>query len=1000
MSTQGEFDFLQPPAHALPLPSLPSLSTGQTPTPAAAASAAPAHDPAMPGMHLQSVRLAQVRQFQQPLHIGGLAPGLNVIAGPNESGKSTVARAIRAAFFERHRSKVVEDLRPLGHSAAMPTVELVFALHGETARLNKAFLAAGAHCDLQWGRQSWSGAEAEDQLAQWLGYQYAGKGVSQPKHWGIPGLLWVEQGEVGELAEAAQFAREPLQQALQAPAVRNPLHQAAVQLAASEGDRLLAQWQAERQLNLTTGGKARGELAEVTAHITQLEAELAQLAQAIASYQQDVDALALVSEQLRADAQQAPWQATQDALDQTQQLQVQLTALTQHQRELTQARQALAQQLSWAQTQLAQAQAQRTELAQRHAQVKAMAAQLAELAQAQTQAQAQVQAAQQASARSQTQAQAWQAAQQHAMRRAHALQLQQEAARLTAAASAAQQAEQAWREAHTQADALALPPQAVQQLHSLHQQCERLQAQLEVAGTSLSWSLSQGAQLQEGEGAEQAMAGQGSRMLTQATRVQLANGDSLHIAPGGMGKVQALQAQLRTAQSQRSAGLQALGLADWAAVQAHAQAAQAAQHTLALAQQQWQALAPQGMAALVSQRDAAQARLAQVQSQLQALDSSGELGQPDQQHHAANANANAASAAPADEAHLAQALQQAQARAQADAHTLAQAERELQAVAHQQLRLQTAHDQALAEGKRLFQASQAPDVQMPDALHTQVQQLQAQLQTADAQLHALGQRLAGTSAQAVSERLAQLNQQLARLKDEHGERQVQQRLLSQKLQQAATHLGNDGLEARRDQVQAQLAQARRRAHELDTRSRALDLLVRLGQQHRQAALARFESPLYARMQAYVPLLWPDAQVHIGAQLGAQGTQTGDQPGGKTSKTTGGGAALLPHSLHRGAHDLLGMPFDKLSMGARDQLALISRMAYADLLQAAGRPTLIMLDDALVHADAQRLAAMQRVLADVATRHQVLVFTCHPEPWQHMPAKQYWLPDAKKQAPTA
>ena len=948
MSTQGEFDFLQAQAWPDALAPVASL-------PAAPAPTAPATNPAMPGMHLRSIRLAQVRQFRDAVQLAGLAPGLNVIAGPNESGKSTVARAIRAAFFERHRSKVVEDLRPLGHSAAMPEVELVFALHGETAQLRKAFLAPGAHCDLQWGSQHWSGADAEDQLAQWLGYQYAAKGVSKPNHWGIPGLLWVNQGEVGALADAAQFAREPLQQALHAPAVLNPLHQAAVQLAASEGDRLLERWQAERSLSLTGTGRSRGELAEVTMRVAQLEAELAQLEQAIATYQSDVDALALVSDQLRADARDAPWQATQDALDTAQQIQTQLAAHTQHQRELAQTRQALVQQMTWAQTQLAQAQAQSDELAQRYAQVKAMAAQLAEVAQTHAQAQAQVQTAQQASAHSQAQAQAAQRAQQQAMRRSHWQHLQQEAARLAAATAAAMQAEQAVRDAQAQAEALAIAPQAVQQLQGLQTQCERLQAQLEVASTTLSWRLSSGAQLQE-EGADaQSIAAQGSRTLTQATHVQLANGDSLHIAPGGISNVQQLQAQLQAAQAQRSAGLQEVGLPDWPAVQARAQAAQAAHQTLALARQQLQALAPQGLAVLQRQGDAAQARMAQAQRDGLAVDDTQADGE-----------------GALDEAHLAQAVQQAHTAAQADAQALQLAERQLQSLVQQQVRLQAEHDQALAEGRRLFAASQAPDAPVADELQAQVQQLQTQLQAVDAQLQALGQRLAATSAQAVNERIGQLKQQLSRLQAEHGERQVQQRLLSQKLQQAAAHLGNDGLEERRDQAKAQLTQAKRRVSELGARSRALDLLVRLGTQHREAALARFESPLVARMQAYVPLLWPDAQVQIDG-------------------------ALLPHSLHRGASDVLGMPFDKLSMGARDQLALISRMAYADLLKAAGRPTLIMLDDALVHADDARLAAMQRVLADVATRHQVLVFTCHPEPWQHMNAKQYWLPDAKNKA---
>lgn len=76
-------------------------------------------------------------------------------------------------------------------------------------------------------------------------------------------------------------------------------------------------------------------------------------------------------------------------------------------------------------------------------------------------------------------------------------------------------------------------------------------------------------------------------------------------------------------------------------------------------------------------------------------------------------------------------------------------------------------------------------------------------------------------------------------------------------------------------------------------------------------------------------------------------------------------------------------FETLSFGAREQMGVISRLAYADLLKAAGRPTLIILDDALVHSDEQRLTQMKRVLFDAAQRHQVLLFTCHPALWRDM-----------------
>ncbi|MDX1598430.1 MAG: ATP-binding protein, partial [Marinobacter sp.] len=99
-------------------------------------------------MKLQRLRIEQLRQFRQPLELGELGPGLNLIHGPNESGKSTLVRAIRAAFFERHRSSSVDDLRPWGDSSAAPSVELDFECQGVQWQLRKRFLQQ-KRCDLQ-----------------------------------------------------------------------------------------------------------------------------------------------------------------------------------------------------------------------------------------------------------------------------------------------------------------------------------------------------------------------------------------------------------------------------------------------------------------------------------------------------------------------------------------------------------------------------------------------------------------------------------------------------------------------------------------------------------------------------------------------------------------------------------------------------------------------------------------------------------------------------------
>jgi chromosome segregation ATPase len=68
-------------------------------------------------------------------------------------------------------------------------------------------------------------------------------------------------------------------------------------------------------------------------------------------------------------------------------------------------------------------------------------------------------------------------------------------------------------------------------------------------------------------------------------------------------------------------------------------------------------------------------------------------------------------------------------------------------------------------------------------------------------------------------------------------------------------------------------------------------------------------------------------------------------------------------------------FERLSVGAREQMAVIARLALADLLKASGHPAAVILDDALVNTDEGRLDRMHLVLDQAAKSLQILVLTC-------------------------
>ncbi|MCW5624789.1 MAG: AAA family ATPase, partial [Burkholderiales bacterium] len=249
-------------------------------------------------MRLTSIRIEQFRQFRQPLRIDGLESGLNLFAGPNETGKSTVVTAIRAAFFERHRSSSVDDLRPWDDGSASPTVELEFVLNDQPCRLMKSFLGK-KRCELQIGTQRFEGTDAEDRLAALLGFQYAGRGASGAEHWGIPGLLWIQQGAAQDIGDPVRHATDHL---------RTALNESLGEVASSGGDDVLAAVEAQRNELLTpAAGAPRGPYLEARNQVARLAGSLEELDATIEAYRQKVDALAELRREQARDEVDQPW---------------------------------------------------------------------------------------------------------------------------------------------------------------------------------------------------------------------------------------------------------------------------------------------------------------------------------------------------------------------------------------------------------------------------------------------------------------------------------------------------------------------------------------------------------------------------------------------------------------------------------------------------------------------------------------------------------------------
>ncbi len=218
-------------------------------------------------MKITNITVEGVEKFGARSEIVGLGPGVNILAAGNEAGKSTLFRAVRACLFERHNTKneVIRNLATDGLSLPI-TVALGFEHGDQDYRVTKSFMKSPAASLMRGSTELARGREADEMVWELLGIA---PGVGRMVDEAAFGILWVEQGKSIRVPEPSEAATTALNTAIQAE-VGNLVggERARLVLAALKGE--LA------QLVTDTGRpKAGGALAEATDHLDTLQRELA-----------------------------------------------------------------------------------------------------------------------------------------------------------------------------------------------------------------------------------------------------------------------------------------------------------------------------------------------------------------------------------------------------------------------------------------------------------------------------------------------------------------------------------------------------------------------------------------------------------------------------------------------------------------------------------------------------------------------------------------------------
>ena len=218
-------------------------------------------------------------------------------------------------------------------------------------------------------------------------------------------------------------------------------------------------------------------------------------------------------------------------------------------------------------------------------------------------------------------------------------------------------------------------------------------------------------------------------------------------------------------------------------------------------------------------------------------------------------------------------------------------------------------------------------------------------------------------AQRTDETLPQLEARTARLEKAIQERRDKRGNLKEKIAGLRSHveaLEGAGLDEA-IQKKARELELHGEGHRRSEREvRVLSLLLSTLRTAEQEAKERYLSPVLNRIRPYLQLLFPGAEIAIDEDLRIVG--------------------VVREAGYEEA-------FHHLSMGTQEQIAVLVRLAFAEMLIEQCHPAAVILDDALVFSDDRR---MFDILNMAARNVQVIIFTCREQLFEELGGKQLSL----------
>lgn len=242
--------------------------------------------------------------------------------------------------------------------------------------------------------------------------------------------------------------------------------------------------------------------------------------------------------------------------------------------------------------------------------------------------------------------------------------------------------------------------------------------------------------------------------------------------------------------------------------------------------------------------------------------------------------------------------------------------------------------------------------------------------------------------QAASKRRRELEDALKELNPESTERDIESaqkniQNLSDEIQQlreaqsrlegSLQTLGRTGITEEVAKLKGKKEQAEKQFSRASLKARAIKLLYETLVESEKNSKQQLAEPLMRRLEPYISELFSNS----------------------TFSFDNGSFSVV--QLERGSAE----PFQNLSLGTREQISVLTRLAFAEVLSESGYPAVVILDDALVYSDETRFERMQEVLKRASEKFQIIVMTCRERDYANMGVPLIKLAECvgKRQQPT-